>query len=139
MLKTAQRDEFEQAANQMQRLVSQVWQRQFGEFCPVDSWSPPVNLYQVDRRLEVCVDIAGMQARDLDVRVEPGRLLIRGFRAAPEPPRREGEPMQIIAMEIDYGQFCRVVNLPREVDLMKVTTEYRDGLLWVRLPLREEG
>jgi HSP20 family molecular chaperone IbpA len=40
-------------------------------------------------------------------------------------------------MEIDYGRFERVLELPAEVDPNRVSAEQRDGLLWVDLPLRE--
>ncbi|MEX0777113.1 MAG: Hsp20/alpha crystallin family protein [Phycisphaeraceae bacterium] len=138
MLKTARREEFQQMAGQVNKLVNQMWGSHFGEFCPTDTWSPSINLYRLERRLEVCVDLAGVDKRELDVRVEPGRLTIRGHRNAPEP-RVGQEPMRIVSMEIDYGPFCRMMSLPEQVDLPRVTTEYVDGLLWIRLPLREHS
>lgn len=109
----------------------------FGSFSPTtQAWSPAVNIYQLPDRLEVCVDLAGVDRRELEVRVEAGRLLIQGIRKAPEPHHRRQQPMRIVGMEIDYGPFRRVVALPETVDLDRVHSTYTDGLLWITLPLK---
>ena len=38
-----------------------------------------------------------------------------------------------------YGSFSRSFSLPRTVDAGKVSAEYKNGVLSVRLPLREEA
>lgn len=136
MIETARRDE--RATEQVSMIVTQMWRwhvRGGRDFCPTDTWSPAINVYQLEQRVEVCVDLAGVAASEVEVRVEPGRLVVRGQRGAPEPARRN-EPMRIITMEIDHGPFCRVVPVPEQIDLRRVTSEFRDGLLWVRLPMR---
>ncbi len=138
MIDTARRDDFQQIAGQVRNIVGQLSQAHFGDFCSTDSWSPPINLYHLDRRLEVCVDLAGVNKSDIDVRVEPGRLIIRGHRRAPDP-RDQHEGMRIVTMEIDHGPFARLVSLPPNIDLPRVTTEYKEGLLWITLPLRSPG
>lgn len=47
--------------------------------------------------------------------------------------------MRILTMEIDHGSFRRVIKLPERVDLARIESEYKNGLLWVRLPLRDAG
>ncbi|MEE9213134.1 MAG: Hsp20/alpha crystallin family protein [Phycisphaeraceae bacterium] len=138
-MQTAQRDEFDLLAGQINKIFDHVWHQHFSVFSPTEGWSPPVNLYRLANRLEVCVDLAGVERKSIDVRVEPGRLTIRGLRAAPEPPRDADEVMRILTMEIDHGSFCRVLKLPERVDLARIESEYKNGLLWVRLPLREAG
>lgn len=132
-------DEADQVTDQVAHMVAKLWQWHQGDFCPVDTWSPPINLYRLERRLEVCVDLAGVDRKTIDVTVEPGQLIIRGMRHAPEPPHGEREGMRILAMEIDHGRFCRTIDLPNLVDLPRVESEYKLGLLWIRLPLREPG
>jgi HSP20 family protein len=122
------------AAKLRQWTLSAVTQK-FG-FCPVDTWTPLVNLYQLEDRIEVCIDLAGVDPKRIDVRLEPGRLIVMGQRETPEPAREQGEGMRIIAMEIDHGQFCRTIALPENVDIRRADSEYKAGLLWVRLPLR---
>ena len=109
----------------------------FSRFCAAEAWSPAVNVYQLKGRLEVCVDLAGIDREAIDVRVEPRRLTVRGVRAAPDPPTHDDDsPMRIVTMEIDYGPFCRSITIPDRVDLRKVESAYRDGMLWITLPLK---
>ena len=117
----------------MQQLLSQT----FGRYCPDQTWSPSVNIYQLAGRLEICVDLAGVDRDNLAVRVEPGRLEIRGQRQPPDPPDHGEGPMRILSMEIDYGEFCRQIRLPNNVDLNAVESRYTEGLLWIVLPLTE--
>lgn len=109
----------------------------FGEFCPVDSWAPAINLYRLRQRLDVCVDLAGVEPGSIAVRVEVGRLVIQGVRMAPQPPARSRGVMCIVLMEIDHGPFCRTIPLPQRVDATRVQIQYAKGLLWVRLPLND--
>lgn len=109
----------------------------FSRFSATEAWSPAVNVYQLPARLEVCVDLAGIERKRIDVRVEPGRLLIRGVRPAPDPPAHDGDDaLRIVTMEIDYGPFCRTLTIPEQVDLPKVSSAYREGMLWITLPLK---
>ncbi len=109
--------------------------RKYG-FCPVDTWTPSVNLYQLDNRVEVCFDLAGVDPKSIDVQIEQGKLTVTGHRLTPEPSRKADETIRIVAMEIDHGQFCRVIALPDLVDIRKADSEYKAGLLWVRIPLK---
>jgi HSP20 family protein len=116
-------------------VISQTTYRNFGGFSPTEAWSPAVNVYRLGHLLEICVDLAGVHRQQVQVQVEPGRLLIRGIRHAPDPPERGDEPMRIVSMEIDYGPFCRAIAIPDDVQIRQVESEYRDGMLWVRLPI----
>ncbi len=112
----------------------------YATFTVSRSWQPAVNIYERPDGLRVCVELAGVDKRQIDVRVEPGRLTIRGVREAPEPsPRGAGGSMRIVCMEIDYGVFERVIALPDRVDLGGVTSTYRSGWLWVHLPYQVSG
>ncbi len=138
MVTTATRDEPTTLNRAINQLMQQMVSGQFDRLHAVGGWCPSVNVYRLERRIEVCVELAGMDREAIDVRVEPGRLTIRGVRPAPEPPRRD-EAMRILAMEIDHGPFVRVIVLPPEVDLSHVESSYDQGMLRVRLPLRVHG
>lgn len=120
-------------------IVEHAAYRSFSEFADNQGWVPAVNIYQVGRLIHICLDLAGIQRDKIDVRIEPGRLTVSGVRQAPEPggPSAEaGGRMKILTMEIDYGAFQRVIQVPTNVDLAKVHSEYRDGVLWITLPLK---
>lgn len=117
-------------------LVQQTVLQFSGQCTPSDAWSPDVNVYQLADRLEVCVDLAGVDREKIKVQVVSGQLLIEGERSAPEPPREPSAPMRIVSMEIDFGPFRRVISLPAGVRLDRVESSYIEGLLWIRLPLK---
>lgn len=94
-----------------------------------------MNIYQLPGRLEVCLDLAGIDRQQIDVQVHPGTLRIRGTRLAPDPPSHDDGPLRILSMEIDYGRFSREMTIPQNVDLQRVESRYRDGMLWITLPL----
>ena len=99
-------------------------------------WQPAINAYRCDKCIRVCVDLAGVERSRIDLTVEPERLIVRGVRDVPEPTHAEERPVQMLAMEIDYGPFEREVRLPALVDIEKVHAEQRNGLLWISLPLK---
>ena len=103
------------------------------------AWSPDLNAYRCRGQIILCVDLAGVEPASLELRVEPRRLQVRGRRDAPEPKLSEHKALQVLALEIDYGPFEREVLLPVEVDPERVSFEYRNGLLWVHLPLPAEN
>lgn len=121
------------------RTINQLMQRlvtgHFDRLQASGGWSPSINVYQLEHRLEVCVELAGVERSTIEVLAEPGRLTLRGVRSAPEP-HRGREAMRIVAMEIDHGPFCRVIALPGEADLDGMSSRYDAGMLWVTLPLR---
>src|SRR5438477_11792396 len=67
------------------------------------SWMPAINAFQCDWGLEICVELAGVDRAEVNLLVEPQRVVIRGTRAAPEPTQVEGCTVQALAFEIDYG------------------------------------
>ncbi len=107
----------------------------FREFCPVDSWSPAINLYRLRQRVDVCVDLAGVEPKSIVLRIESSKLVIEGVRVAPQPAAEGDDVMCIESMEIDHGPFCRQVALPPHVRHARVQIQYAQGLLWVRIPI----
>jgi HSP20 family protein len=100
------------------------------------AWSPAINVYRCPKCMRICVDLAGVERAEIDLRIEPERLILRGTREVPEPNDAEGRALQLLTMEIDYGPFERAVPLPRDLDLDKAHAEQRNGLLWIHLPFR---
>lgn len=129
----------------------------YSQYASAGAWAPALNAYRLADRIEVCVDLAGVERDSIDVHVSAGRMTIRGHRQSPQPavppahtrshipgrphirgrkPATRAAELRILTMEIDHGPFCRTLAIPANVDLHRVESEYRDGLLWIRLPLR---
>ena len=139
MIQTARRDPVDPLLDRVNFVLNQVANLHFGDYCPRESWRPNVNIYRMERSVEVCMDLAGVDKETIDVHVERGRLTIKGLRKPPEPSNISGRQVQVVSMEIDHGQFCREIPLPEAIELHRVTSQYRDGLLWISLPLRVDG
>ncbi|HEY2714510.1 MAG TPA: Hsp20/alpha crystallin family protein [Chthoniobacterales bacterium] len=106
---------------------------QFTQLAPY-RWRPAINAFQCEKGLRICVDLAGVERAQVDLTLEPRRIILRGTREAPEPVGDEERAVQMIAFEIDYGPFERVVELPAAVDVERARAEQRNGFLWVELP-----
>jgi HSP20 family protein len=100
-------------------------------------WQPSINAFQCDKGLRICVELAGVDRAQVDLTVEPQRVVLRGIRPAPEPTGGEGRAVQMIAFEIDYGPFERIVELPMPVDVDQARAEQRNGFLWIELPFKK--
>ena len=141
MMQSAQatgRDSSSPRPQGMDRWVDHVLGAGYRRYCPGEPWAPSINLYEGGKQYYMVVDLAGVVAEEIDLRVDEGFLLLSGSRATPTPPRPCGQ-VRLHLMEIDHGRFCRSVKLPPDADLSDVEAidaSYRSGLLWVRIPKR---
>jgi HSP20 family protein len=109
---------------------------QIGRISPTATWAPAINAYRCQKGFHIFVDLAGIRKEEVDLRVEPRRLVIRGARQSPEPPKAQSEALQVLTMEIDYGGFERELVFPEEVDPGLASAEQKDGMLEIILPLQ---
>ena len=92
-------------------------------------WRPPADVYRMSDSWLVKFDLAGVRPDDIRVGIAGNRLTVRGI-------RRDwsvAEGCTYYAMEIAYSEFERSIELPCDLERARVTTEYRDGMLLVRL------
>jgi len=98
------------------------------------TWVPPVDIYETKDALVVKAQLPEVDKEDIEIRLENGVLSIRGERKLQEDLKRE----QCYRMECQYGAFSRSFSLPRTVDQEKIDANYKDGVLTLRIPKREE-
>ncbi|MEO8256814.1 MAG: Hsp20/alpha crystallin family protein [Acidobacteriota bacterium] len=109
--------------------------RDFG-FAAADTWMPPVDIYQTgDQELVLKAELPDMAREDIDITVENFVLTIKGEKKFAGDVKQE----QFHHVERRYGSFSRSFSLPQTVDAGKVSADYKNGVLSVRLPLREEA
>jgi len=108
----------------------------FSGFCSIQGWEPDITAYRYDDRIEIWVDLAGVEKSEIHVDVLPDRVRISGERKPPLPTRdTSGQCRQVLTMEIECGHFGREIQLPVEVDRDRVSAKQENGLLWIILPL----
>jgi hypothetical protein len=79
--------------------------------------------------------LPGVDKEKVKLSVEDGVLTISGRRE----PEKEEPGMRLHRMERAYGSFARSFAVPDTVDQQKVTAEFKNGLLTVRLPKSEKA
>ena len=99
------------------------------------TWAPAVDIYEQDGNLVLKAELPGIDPKDVDVRVENNVLTLRGERKFESEVKRE----KYHRVERAYGSFSRSFTLPSVVDTDKIKAEFKDGLLRVTLPTREEA
>ena len=113
--------------------IDQLLGTNYHKYRPADMWKPAINLYEAETHYCLVVELAGVDASDIDFVVEGGMMIISGQRATPEPAEICGA-IRLRLMEIEHGRFCREVQLPDDVELDGIKACYRSGYLWIRLP-----
>jgi HSP20 family protein len=99
------------------------------------SWAPPVDIYEQEGNIVLKAEIPGIDPKDVELRVENNVLTVKGHRKLEEEIKRD----DYHRIERAYGVFTRSFTLPTTVDAEKIKADYKDGLLKVVLPKREEA
>ena len=123
----------------MQDRMNRVWGNMFErgtEDVTNRGWLPPVDIYESDaREIILKAELPGLRREDIDLTVENTTLTIRGERR-----RADSVPNERYhRVERQYGPFSRSFTLPNTLDASRVRADYRDGVLTVTLPLRDEA
>jgi HSP20 family protein len=96
-------------------------------------WVPNTDVYATDNGLVVKVELAGMRNDSLEITVEGNRLRISGNR----PDGCRAPKCSFLVMEINYGPFESVLELPPGYDLSQAKAAYLNGFLRIDVPLAQ--
>jgi HSP20 family protein len=90
-----------------------------------------MNLAESDGALTVAVEVPGFGADQLQVSLEPRRLMISGKK---ETSREEEKKQTIVYREQCSDEILRIIDLPEDVDPAKATAILKHGVLELKLP-----
>ena len=96
-------------------------------------WVPNTDVYVTDNGLVVKVELAGMRSEHLEITVDGNRLRISGNR----PDGCRAAKCSFLVMEINYGPFESVLELPPGYDLSQAKAAYLNGFLRIDVPLAQ--
>ncbi len=120
--------------NRMNRLFGEAYGS--GEEGVLSTWVPPVDIYENDKKeLVLKAELPDVRKDDVSVTVENNTLTLSGERRFDSEVKRD----QYHRIERAYGGFSRSFSLPATVDSGRIAAEFKDGVLTVRLPYREEA
>ena len=97
------------------------------------TWVPNTDVYVTDGGLVIKVELAGMRSDHLEITVEGSRLRICGTR----PDGCRSSKCSFLVMEINYGPFESVLELPPGYDLIQAKAAYLNGFLRIDVPLAQ--
>ena len=98
------------------------------------AWTPAVNVTESDEAYNISADLPEVTGDDVKVVVRDGVLTLRGERKAEK--KTEGTKYHLV--EQTYGTFVRSFTLPKDANGDKVSAEFKNGVLRVSVPKREE-
>ena len=108
----------------------------YGEAFSRSAWVPPVDIFETDEHEVVLkAELPEMKREDINVTFENGVLTLRGERKF-EQETKKGDYHRV---ERRHGAFSRSFTLPNTVDATRISAAYKDGVLTIRLPQREEA
>src|SRR5215813_7819723 len=99
------------------------------------AWAPPVDIAEEKDRIVITAELPGFKENEIEIQTENGMLTLRGERKF----EKETDGKSYHRVERSYGQFVRSFSLPNNVDREKIKATFKDGLLQVDLPKREDA
>jgi HSP20 family protein len=97
-------------------------------------WVPAMDLVETDEHLVLRADLPGLTKDDVNIDIKDGVLTVSGERKSEHEEKSEG----YYRMERAFGGFSRSLSLPEGIDAERVTADFADGVLEVRIPKPEE-
>ena len=101
---------------------------------PQQKFTPVANLAETETAYELTLDLPGMDAEDVSVELNDGKLIVAGERKS----ETEESGKTFHRVERSYGKFRRILSIPAPVAEEQITAEYKDGVLYVTLPKSEK-
>jgi HSP20 family protein len=98
-------------------------------------WSPAVDIYETEGEIVVQAELPGMDRKDISLNLENNVLTIRGDRQF----KKETKEDNYHRIERSYGGFSRSFSIPTSVDEDKIRADYKDGVLRIALPKKEQA
>jgi HSP20 family protein len=120
--------------SQLNRLFTDFFGRAMQEQ-NLTTWAPAVDIYEGENELVVKADLPDVQPEDLDIRVENNILTIRGERKF----EKKANDKNYLRVERAYGSFARSFSLAHTVSTEAIKADYKDGVLTLSIPKREEA
>jgi HSP20 family protein len=96
------------------------------------AWVPPVSVEETQDELLLTVELPGLAPEQVELHVENNVLTIRGEKR--EERSEDGAKRRYHRWERSYGSFTRAFALPRTVSVERISAEFENGLLRVRVP-----
>jgi HSP20 family protein len=99
------------------------------------AWSPSVDIIEGKEEISIEAELAGMNIEDVNVSIENNVITVSGERKF----ENKDESENYHRVERSYGTFTRSFTLPRNVVSDEAKADFKNGILRVTLPKKEEA
>jgi HSP20 family protein len=126
--------EFQNLENEIHRL----FRRQLSgasrseEPLTASQFAPPVDVYEDDSKVSIKMDVPGIDAKDLNIRLDGNLLTLSGERKVESEDKKEN----FRRVEREYGFFSRSFTLPASADPDKISANCENGTLRIDIAKR---
>jgi HSP20 family protein len=128
--------EFAQLQDRINRVFADAYGPSDTAALSASAWVPPVDVYQNgDHEVVLKAELPDMTREAIEITIENGTLTIKGDKK----PQGGVKDEAFQRVERRYGPFSRSFAVPPTVDTGKVSADYKNGVLTIRLPIREEA
>jgi HSP20 family protein len=129
--------ELEDMSERLNRMFARpIARRENGkETLTVADWVPTVDIEEGEQAYHITAELPGLKREDVKITLQEGVLTLQGERKQ----ETEEHGRRFHRVERSYGTFVRSFALPDVVDEGKVSAEFKEGVLHVRLPKSEKA
>lgn len=107
----------------------------FSRGSEADQMIPAVNIRENEDAFMLDMAAPGMKKEDFKINLDNNVLSI----SSEQQQQHEEEKEKWTRREFAYSSFCRSFTLPKSIDMDKIKADYKNGILSVKLPKREEA
>ena len=123
-----------QNKNQLTDFVSNFFDPEFNDFFDKQASDPSANIIEKPDRFELEIAAPGLKKDDFIINLENSILTI----SSEIEDKKNEESKKYTRKEFYYGSFSRSFTLPKSVDTEKIKADYKNGILKISLPKRDE-
>jgi HSP20 family protein len=122
-------------ADRFNRAFGSMPGRERDEEMSLGAWMPPVDVAEDKEKVTLTAELPGFKEDEVQIQMEGNILTLRGERKF----EQEKEGRNYHRVERSYGQFMRSFTLPNNVDRENIRAKFRNGLLEIEMPKREDA
>jgi len=121
--------------DEMNRLFNSNFPNSLSQEDMATGWTPSVDIYETEGEIVLEAELPGMKREDFEVTIENNVITLKGERHFEK--NEEGDNYHRV--ERAYGSFARSFSLPQSVSAENTSADFKNGILRVSLPKREEA
>jgi|SRR5436853_1749293 len=119
----------------MNRVLADAFGARERETSTLSAWTPAVDVYEDEGAYLIKAELPEINKDDVKVSLDKNVLTINGERRLENEEKRDNYHR----VERNYGQFFRSFTLPPNVNIEAIAAEFKDGMLKLTLPKKEEA